>query len=73
MDSHPLVSLQPITPLDLAPHFVPVLECFVLSFQYHRFIQGVRVLCIVSDRSSQSLKHPSCNRTTSALAILLGT
>ena len=73
MDSPLLVSRRPIAPLDLAPHFVPVLDRLVLNFQVHRFFQGPRVLCIVSDRSSQSLKNLSCNRITSVLAILLGT
>ena len=72
MDSPPLVSRRPIAPLNLAPHFVPVLVRLVLNFQVHRFIQGPRVPCTVSGRSSQSLKHLSCNRTISASADLLG-
>ena len=73
MDSLPLVSLRPIAPLDLAPHLVPALVRLVPNSQYHRFLQGARVLCRVSDRSSQSLRRLSCNRTTSASAILLET
>ena len=73
MDSPPLVSLRPIAPLNLAPHFVPALVRLVLRFQVHRFFQVPRVLCIVSGRSSQNPKHLSCNRTASEMAILLGT